>query len=468
MDKKHIPIRSAVVRPHRGRPALFVNGEPATGLTYMTYNTGDSTGRAWMSYQSMTENFAIFEGLGVRIMSFTATCDSHLWPDQAPAVCLGPDRYDYSDFDARIGSVAEAASQSWLLPRVYVLPPPWWCEQHPDELVRFNRPGGQPSPGLADGRPVPSFASIAWREFAAENLVRFVRHIQAGPWADRVLGYHIASGITEEWIWWGSAEGNFPDYSPAMQRGFRDFLTRRYGTDAAFQAAWRRHDVTLASVEVPPLERRVRIEGGQIRNVETHQDVADYILCHSDVVAQTLCHFAGAVKSALESPRLVIAFYGYMANFGHQAYLAHNAGHLALSRVLECGDIDGLTSPSTYTHRGIDDGCSSFMDPVESVVLHGKLWFDENDYCTHLPAYRPAFGATRCSADTICVQRRQFGAVLQYATAKWWFDQGGNWYDAAMHEKLSVIFAKKPLLPCTPNCCYKNLKQPAKTQSNNN
>ena len=49
-----------------------------------------------------------------------------------------------------------------------------------------------------------------------------------GPWADRMLGYHVATGITEEWIWWGASSGNFADYSPAMQRGFREFLTASF------------------------------------------------------------------------------------------------------------------------------------------------------------------------------------------------------------------------------------------------
>ena len=436
---EHIPIHAAEVRIHNGRPALFVNCEPHDGLTYMTYNP-------------KAENFARFDEIGVRVMSFTLTSDSNFWPQWCAPVCPEPGIHDYTDFDARIEAVVEAAPHAWLLPRVYSVAPEWWCRENPQEMTVYGEPRAQPRPDVDtyNGRLVPSMASKAWRAFACANMRRMVEHIQEQPYADRFLGIHYSSGISEEWVQWGSHEGFFPDYSAAMLAAFREFLRERYGSDDALREAWGRPDVTLATAAVPTLEERVRQRHGRLfRDPGEEQNVVDYLLCLSYEVVDTMCALAAAIKEAWREPRITLAFTGsYLCDQNWQQYLTHNGGALGLERLLACPHLDALSSPSTYAHRGPGTGHSSFMTLGASVALAGKLWFDENDCRTHLPSERqPGFGATHSVGDTICTQRRQFAAVLEQGCTMWWFDMGGNWYDAPVHEEVrrSVRIARRAL-----------------------
>jgi len=433
-----VPVRSAEVKQHNGRPTLFVNNSPQSGLTYMTYN-------------EKPENFAKFEELGVRVMSFTLTSDCSLSESWSAPVAVAPGKYDYSDLDARIEGVLKAAPNAWLLPRVYTVAPEWWCAQNEDEVTRYGAPREHPRPGIDvyHGRFNPSMASRAWRNFASDNMTRLIEHIQQKPWADHFLGFHFASGTSEEWVDWGTHDGYFPDYSPPMIRAFRDFLRQRYGADEALQEAWQRSDVTLATATIPTLEERVREPGGsQIRDPGESQNVVDYLLCHSYELVDTMLAIARAIKEGFSEPRITLAFSGsYFCTQCWQQYLLHNSGCLALERLLKSPYIDALTSPSNYMHRGAGTGHGSFIAPEASIALHGKLWFDENDIRTHPLGKTRGFGSTNTVDDTICIQRRQFSAVMQQGCAMWWFDMGGNWYDEPMHQEIcqSVSIAQRAL-----------------------
>lgn len=107
-----------------------------------------------------------------------------------------------------------------------------------------------------------------------------------------------------------------------------------------------------------------------------------------------------------------------------------NSGHLALTEILNCPDVDFLSSPTCYTGRKLGDGYSYFMAPAASVKLHDKLWFDENDIRTHVPAPRnTGFGRTDTLEQTLAMQWRQYGNQLGNGAAGWWMDQWGGWFD---------------------------------------
>jgi hypothetical protein len=423
-----VPIRSSEVREHNGRPTLFVNGSPHCGLTYM-------------SYIPKEENYTKFAELGVEIISFTVTSDCHAYSEYSAPVAVAPGEYDYSDFDARIERVLKAFPNAYLLPRVYTMAPEWWCQQNEDELVRFGQPRAHPRPGI-DGfvdrnRLAPSMASIPWRKWAGQNLRLMIEHIYEKGWGDHILGYHFASGIAEEWVQWGSHNGYFGDYSPAMLKAFREFLTEKYQNDNLLQKAWNRKDITLETVEIPTIQERVLDTGqGQIQDPQTSQNVIDYLICHSYVIVDSISSLAKAIKDALPQPRITLAFSGsYFASQSWLQHLSQNSGSLALDRLLDCSYIDALSSPSEYMYRSAGTGYGKFMTAEQSVAMRGKLWFDENDIRTHLNT-ESGFGTTHTVSDTICVQRRQFSAVLQQGCAMWWFDMAGNWYDEPMHQEV--------------------------------
>ena len=130
-----------------------------------------------------------------------------------------------------------------------------------------------------------------------EGLRQLIKHIEASPYADRVIGYHLASGTTEEWMMWGANENQWVDYSPACLKAFRRWLAETYGSDQRLRKAWANPAVTLATAAIPTRSRRESARQGWLRDPAAEADVIDFYRFNSDLVAGTIGHFAKAVKA---------------------------------------------------------------------------------------------------------------------------------------------------------------------------
>ena len=109
--------------------------------------------------------------------------------------------------------------------------------------------------------------------------------------------------------------------------------------------------------------------------------------------------------------------------------------HLALNKILESDRIDFMCSPLIYVH-GRAPGLDPYpMIPIDSLRLHGKLYFSENDIRTHLsrpPSPHPNysvkiwFGPQRdISLEQI---KLNFCRAFTHGHGMWWFDMWGGWY----------------------------------------
>lgn len=408
----------AEVKTHGGVPTLFINGQPHSGMSYMSYHPGG-------------KHFQQFGRLGVHLYSFSATPSEAAY-GLAKTCWVAPDKFDYSGFEERVKMLLDADPDAYFFPRLYLSSPRWWDEKHPDDLVTFDPGDGKPQPFFhspADKR-VPSWASEAWRRDTAVALRRFIQHVEQSPYADRVVGYHLASGTTEEWMMWGGNEGKWVDFSPANTARFRQWLKAKYRTDAAIQAAWADKAVSLDSATVPTRRERETTRLATLRDPQKERRVVDFYDYNAELVADTIAGFAKTVKDATQRKRLVGVFYGYVLQLcGEQRQ--QNAGHTALLKVWDCPDVDFLTSPTSYAFRAPGTGYSHFMSLTDSVKLHGKLWFDENDIRTWLlkgKALR-GWGQTDTYEETRGQLQREFANVLCQGVAQWWFDMGGGWYD---------------------------------------
>jgi hypothetical protein len=405
---------AATVRPYHGAPTLHLNGQPVTAMTYSAYGP-------------RSDVFADFNAAGVRLYEIMGTPTSHGY-GLARDAWLGPDHYDFSELDERIRMVLEACPEGYVLPRVYVSAPPWWLDQHPEAVVTYDPGDGHPKPFLQDGRHVPSLASAAWRAAVDDSLKRLWAHLASQPFGDRVLGLHIACETTEEWMFWGANDDMWCDYSAANTDGFRRWLTARYHDDAGLRAAWHDAAVTLATANVPPRRDRARSVAGTLRDPAVDQPSIDYVRYIADLTAATIDEFCGAVKQASGGQRLAGVFYGYLLQlFGQRQ---QNAAHLGFDAVVRSPNVDFLCSPTSYAFRHLGDGTSHFMAPVDSVLAHGKLWFDENDIRTSLS--QGAIGEWGRPADVAgdkLQQRRELANVLAHGVEQWWFDVGNNRYN---------------------------------------
>lgn len=407
----------AAVKPHNGVPTLFINGQPSGGMT-------------WATYSPTVEVFSDFTKAGINLFTFSAT-PTEAGYGLSATTWTGPNEYDYSQLDERVMMVLQANPNAYFFPRLYLHAPLWWSKQHPDDLVLMDPGDGKPVPFIhSGGKPAPSWASEAWRRDTVEGLRRLIAHVEASPYADRVIGYHLASGTTEEWMMWGGNEGEWVEYSPVNVARFRQWLKARYGNDEALRQAWHDPAATLATATIPTRRQREHTDLGALRDPATEQAVIDFYLYNSDLVADTIRYFAKAVKDLTHREKIAGFFYGYLLQLcGEQRQ--QNAGHLALEQVLACPDVDFVTSPTSYAFRQLGgEGTSHFMSLLGSVQLHGKLWFDENDIRTSLSGGQVGeWGRPADVAGDILQQDKELANVIANGTAQWWFDVGANRYN---------------------------------------
>ncbi|MFA6562719.1 MAG: beta-galactosidase [Verrucomicrobiia bacterium] len=407
----------ARVKPHNGAPTLFINGAPHSGMV-------------WATYRPTPEVFGDFTRAGLDLFTFCGT-PTEAGYGLSKTAWVAPGQFDYSEFDQRVMMLLQANPRAYFFPRLYLHAPKWWSEKHPDDIVRMDPGDGKPVPFLhAGGKPAPSWASEIWRRDTVAALKRLIAHIETSPYADRVIGYHLASGTTEEWMMWGGNENQWVDYSLANVARFRRWLKAKYGTDQRLRAAWADPVVTLATAAIPTKAQRQKTESGSLRDPAKEQAVVDYYLYNADLVADTICYFTKAVKETTSRRKIAGVFYGYLLQLcGEQRQ--QNAGHLALAKVLASPDVDFLTSPTSYAFRQLGgEGTSHFMSLLGSVRIHGKLWFDENDIRTSLSGGRVGeWGRPTDVAGDILQQDKELANCIVNGTAQWWFDVGGNKYN---------------------------------------
>ncbi len=415
--KPFLPHTVAEVKPHNGTPTIFINGQPHSGMAYAAYGPNPQVYRD-------------FTSVDVDLFTICATPTESGY-NISPTAWKSKDEYDFSIIDQRVAMILQSNPKAYIFPRLYLHAPKWWCNEHPDDVVIAEKPDGTryvfPH---TSGRPAPSWASQAWREDTIKGLRKLIEYVEDSPYANNFIGYHLASGTTEEWMMWGSNENAWVDYSPANIRYFRKWLADKYKTDDALQKAWNDENVTLATAEIPSYKQRAESKLGYMRNPQTEMQVIDFYTYNSWLVADTITTFATAVKDICKHEKTVGVFYGYLLQLcGEQRQ--QNSGHNALRKILECPDIDFICSPTSYAFRQLGGkGTCHFMSLVDSVKLHGKLWFDENDVRTSLsPGKVGGWGKPENVEGDIIQQDKELACVLTNGVVQWWFDVGGNRYN---------------------------------------
>ena len=207
---------SATVQEHRGRPALFINGEPVPPFAYMSYLGKDSYYRE-VAHAGI--HFYCFPAyLGDRGINPT----SGIGPFR-PSVWKGENSYDFSSIEDDFRVLLNADPLARVIVRLHLDPPEWWERAHPGACCQ-----------LPDGSTFRQcFASPIWREATAEALRSFIDWIRRSAYAGHFIGVHVAAGRTEEWFY--HYRDAFYDKNPARTAAFRDWLRSclLYTSDAA-------------------------------------------------------------------------------------------------------------------------------------------------------------------------------------------------------------------------------------------
>ena len=433
----------AEIKKHRGIPTLFLDGKPDPALLF------------WSNWK-VGKHFADFARAGVKIFTFSPVYKYHHGESDNMDLSdawIGPERLDYERVDQgiklRLEWLLETNSNPLFLLRITVSPPAWWSKEYPEEVLR--RSDGSVDMVLHEGSACkgptyPSYASERWRNDAGMALRNFIEHVQSSSYADNVIGYHLAAGNCGEWFYMGSHEGYIHDYSEPQTRAFRKWLKEKYATVSELREAWKMGDVDFETATIPSPAKRTNPTCLHFLDPAKSQDVIDYNIFHSYMVADAIAHFCGVVKEATRGKKLAGAFYGYILRDpfgtaepdGFAWYVSPmTIGHLGLERALSSPHVDFLCAPSRYTARAraIGTGYGHFPALTESVKIHGKLWFDEDDYRTHLTPFiseeaSARGGRTSNLQETISIQRREFANVLCHGAGMWWMNmEGATWFD---------------------------------------
>lgn len=391
---------SSSIQDYNGLPTLFINGEAQPALAYMTYfqenNEYDSFSEAGYQLFSLP---VYFSTRGINTLSNIGPFEEGVFEVKGEA--------NFEVFEQNIQTILENNPNAYILPRVNISMPKWWEEENPTEVNV-----------LADGQTMrESFYSQKWREDAGKFLLQFIEHINQSTYRDRILGYQIACGNTEEWFHFDLNGG----IGPAAEKGFEAFIAEVYPDE-------------VGDYEGLP---HFQYEEGSMITDDLH--TIRFLEFCSLSVADAISYFANLVKEATNHQLIVGTFYGYSLEVSNPLYGTH-----ALNYLLDNPNIDFLCSPNSYLLQraaGID---WPDMSVTDSIKLHNKLYFAECDVRTSLTEgineSRPKtaqegtynsglwFGPSTVE-ESLALIRKTFARQLIKGNGLWWFDMWGGWFE---------------------------------------
>ena len=229
------------------------------------------------------------------------------------------------------------------------------------------------------------FSSQKWADETKRMLKEFIDHI---------IGYQLAGGNTEEWI----------SFDQVGSIGIRS------------REAFKKY----------ALEKGIE------------ESESEYYAFLSYIVAKSICDFCAYAKELTGSRLVMGAFYGYTLEL-----VKRSTCHHALKMILESDSVDFICSPVSYDFLRKPMRDHANMTPIDSLKLHGKLYFAENDTRTDLtgppndlPYYSSAVWRGPDREITVEIIKMHFARALCHGHAYWWFDMWGHWYDADEYRDL--------------------------------
>lgn len=291
---------------------------------------------------------------------------------------------DFSLFDRAVRRILEAVPEALIFPRLNMSLPSWWEEENPEQCN---------DSGVGEGPRRACFSSRKWREDTKEFLRRFLRHAAASEYCDHLFGYQLADGNTEEWFSY--------DQSGSIGPAARAEFARRFPGESS-EVSFRKY-LSLAA-------------------------------------AEAIAEFAAVAREETGNRLVIGSFYGYTFEVPFW-----QSNHHALHRLLECPDLDFICSPASYITRNSTEKAWPYMLPVDSIKLHGKLYFAEYDsrtcntrflqecrpgICRENSYDTPLWKGPPTESASLGILRMNFAQQLTGGHASWWFDMWGGWFDS--------------------------------------
>ena len=367
------------VRKVAGRPVVHIDGEPFPLM--------------WgaVARNRRPDRMPRHSEMPLNAVTVYAHCDK--WHPSAGV-------YDFSEFDCAAEKCRRTNPDAWFIWDLSVYPPRDFARRHPDQMSADDEGDITPI-----GRFSWSYASRTAMDEIKEMTERAIRYIEVSPYANRVIGYRVNSGVTIEWLGWTARSGRVKDFSQPNKEAFAHFAASRYPE--------------LAKPHVPSKEERQVLDAPNdiLWDRARHLNAIAYTEYSSWIIAQDILEVCGHAKDVLKSlgrTKMVGTFYGY-TYFLNSTGCDTWRGHFALSEILEnnAGRIDFLMSPQSYSQRRLGDVCGE-MKPFSSIAAAGVLPVIENDARTHNRFYPRSHGyhQTITAEQTEGILRRDMSVAL--------------------------------------------------------
>ena len=284
---------------------------------------------------------------------------------------------------------------AWFMFDLSIYPPPDWCKRNVDEMCR-DESGAL----VKDGRPTFSLTSKKALADFLSVLEKAISHIEASPYANRVIGYRINSGHTIEWLGWFRPNPNTTlDFSPSAQRGFESWARERYPQ--------------ISDFSVPTLKERIFPKGTELLwHVDEHIRPVAYHRYLSDVTADDVIAMCRRARELTHGRKLIGTYYGYVMTLWSGG-IQQIQSHFSLKRLLDAKAVDFLLSPQPYGYRNLGENLGD-MKPFATLAANGVLPILENDARTHNGPYIEKFNClqTPTLQATLGITRRDLATVL--------------------------------------------------------
>lgn len=316
--------------------------------------------------------------------------------------------YDFTSFDREAELYRRGNPNAWFIWDLTVYPPPDFLEKFPDEMASDET--GDIAPV---GRFSWSYASKRGLNEIKEMIGMAIRYVESSPYANRVLGYRVNSGVTIEWLGWDAKPDRVRDFSERNKAAFRSFAAERYPE--------------LKDPHIPGLEERFELDGDDILwDQKRHLNAIAYMDYNSWIVQKDLLEAVGHAKATLAGlgrKKVVGTYYGYTYFLNATGQSARRA-HFALHDLLRDnrGRVDFLMSPQSYAQRDLGDTCAD-MKPFRTMQDAGIVPIVEDDTRTHARPYLTYQGHKQVLTEdlSVSVLRRNSSIALCHRSPPYYY-----------------------------------------------
>lgn len=258
--------------------------------------------------------------------------------------------------------------------------------------------------------------AAAWAAVAAFNFSKALARMDAA-YPGRIAAVVIEGLETGEWFLPPTSPASMMvgDYTPVMEKEFCE-MEGGDVSNCSLPTATERNTATLGNA-------LLQWENGSHPSARSFR----YNQFVSQCVARAIAQFAAVVKNVSAGKALTMAYSGYLFDLSDSRLTG--SGHLDLSSLLACPDLDLIGSPYQYS-TSVREPAGRFTShgPVDSATLHKKMWVAEDDSRTVLSDRQTPQNIYRVNSTeaTVNLLRRNMYTSMLHRQALYWLDLESN------------------------------------------